>query len=52
MCAFEKEDNEFSNIFPSTTRVNEFVQMPISIKDLAGKILSLIGETKRRMNEN
>ncbi len=51
MTAFEIKDNEFSKEFPST-RVNGFVQKPISIKDLTGKILSLIGETKRRMNEN
>ncbi len=51
MTAFQIKDNEFSKVFPSAS-VNGFVQMPISIKDLTGKILSLIGETKRRMNEN
>ncbi len=51
MTAFEIKDNEFSKVFPSTC-VNGFVQKPISIKDLTGNILSLIGETKRRMNEN
>ena len=51
MTAFEIKDNEFSKVFPSAS-VNGFVQMPISIKDLTGKILSLIGETKRKMNEN
>ncbi len=51
MTAFQIKDNEFSKVFPSAS-VKGFVQMPISIKDLTGKILSLIGETKRRMNEN
>jgi hypothetical protein len=38
MTAFEIKDNEFSKVFPSAS-VNGFVQMPISIKDLTGKIL-------------
>lgn len=48
MTAFEIRDNEFSKVFPSA-KVDSFVQEPISIKDLTDKILSLIGETKERM---
>ena len=47
MTAFEIRDKEFSKVFPST-HVDGFVQKPISIKDLTDKILSLVGETKRR----
>jgi len=47
MTAFEIRDNEFSKVFPST-QVDGFVQKPIGIRDLTDKILSLIGETKRR----
>ena len=47
MTAFEIRDNEFSKVFPST-QVDGFVQKPIGIKELIGKILSLIGATKRR----
>ena len=47
MTAFEIRDNEFSKVFPST-QVDGFVQKPIGIKDLTGKILSLIGDTKNR----
>jgi DNA-binding NtrC family response regulator len=47
MTSFEIRDNEFSKVFPST-QVDGFVQKPVSIKDLTNKILSLIGETKRR----
>jgi DNA-binding NtrC family response regulator len=47
MTAFEIRDNEFSKVFPST-HVDGFVQKPIGIRDLTNKILSLIGETKRR----
>jgi len=50
MTAFEIRDNEFSKVFPST-HVDGFVQKPISIADLANKILTLIGETKRRPSE-
>jgi DNA-binding NtrC family response regulator len=51
MTAFEIRDSEFSTVFPST-QVDGFVQKPIGIKDLTDRILSLIGETKRRVNEN
>jgi DNA-binding NtrC family response regulator len=51
MTAFEIRDNEFSKVFPST-HVDGFVQKPIGIKDLNNKILSIIGETKRRLDEN
>ena len=47
MTSFEIRDNEFSKVFPST-HVDGFVQKPISVKDLTNKILSIIGETKRR----
>ncbi len=50
MTAFEIRDNEFSKVFPST-HVDGFVQKPIGIKDLTNKILSIIGETKRRTDE-
>jgi response regulator RpfG family c-di-GMP phosphodiesterase len=48
MTAFEIRDNEFSKVFPST-QVDGFVQKPIGIKELTDKILSIIGETKRRI---
>jgi DNA-binding NtrC family response regulator len=51
MTAFEIRDNEFSKVFPST-HVDGFVQKPIRIGDLTNKILSIIGETKRRPDEN
>ncbi|MFL6493079.1 MAG: response regulator, partial [Nitrososphaera sp.] len=51
MTAFEIRDSEFSKVFPST-QVDGFVQKPIGIRDLTDRILSLIGETKRRVNEN
>jgi DNA-binding NtrC family response regulator len=51
MTAFEIKDNEFSKVFPSTS-VDGFVQKPIGIKELANKILSIIGESKRRSNED
>jgi DNA-binding NtrC family response regulator len=51
MTSFEIKDNEFSKVFPST-HVDGFVQKPIHIKDLTNKILSIIGETKRRLDEN
>jgi DNA-binding NtrC family response regulator len=50
MTAFEVRDNEFSKLFPST-QVDGFVQKPIGIKDLSNKILSIIGETKRRRTD-
>jgi hypothetical protein len=50
MTAFEIRDSEFSKVFPST-QVDGFVQKPISIKELTGKILSIIGESKSRINE-
>jgi DNA-binding NtrC family response regulator len=47
MTSFEIRDNEFSKVFPSL-HVDGFAQKPVTIKDLTDKILSLIGETKRR----
>jgi DNA-binding NtrC family response regulator len=49
MTSFEIRDNEFSKVFPST-HVDGFVQKPIGIRDLTNKILSIIGETKRRID--
>ena len=49
MTAFEIRDNEFSKVFPSM-QVDGFVQKPIVIKDLTNKILSLIGDVKKRNN--
>jgi two-component system cell cycle sensor histidine kinase/response regulator CckA len=51
MTGFEIRDNEFSKVFPSTS-VDGFVQKPIGIKELANKILSIIGESPRRSNED
>jgi hypothetical protein len=51
MTAFEIRDNEFSKVFPSTS-VDGFVQKPIGIKELTNKILSIIGESKKRSNED
>lgn len=51
MTAFEVRDNEFSTVFPSTS-VDGFVQKPIRIKELTNKIFSIIGEFKRRTNED
>jgi two-component system, cell cycle sensor histidine kinase and response regulator CckA len=51
MTGFEIRDNEFSKVFPSTS-VDGFVQKPIGIKELTNKILSIIGESKRRSNED
>jgi DNA-binding NtrC family response regulator len=48
MTAFEIRDSEFSKVFPSS-QVDSFVQKPIGIKDLTNKILSIIGETKNRI---
>jgi YesN/AraC family two-component response regulator len=47
MTAFEIRDNEFSKEFPSM-HVDGFVQKPIGLKDLANKILSVIGETQEK----
>ncbi|MFL6522831.1 MAG: response regulator [Nitrososphaera sp.] len=51
MTAFEIRDNEFSTVFPST-QVDGFVQKPIGIRELTSKILSIIGETKRRTDRD
>jgi two-component system, cell cycle sensor histidine kinase and response regulator CckA len=51
MTSFEIRDNEFSKVFPSM-HVDGFVQKPIGIQDVTNKILSIIGETKRRLDEN
>ena len=45
MTAFEIKDSEFSTVFPST-QVDGFVQKPVGIKELTGKILSIISESK------
>jgi two-component SAPR family response regulator len=47
MTSLEIRDSEFSKVFPST-HVDGFVQKPIGIRDLTNKILTIIGETKRR----
>ncbi len=47
MTSFEIRDSEFSKVFPST-QVEGFVQKPIGIRDLVNKIVSVIGETRRR----
>ena len=49
--AFEIKDNEFSKVFPST-QVDGFVQKPIGIREMTNKILSVIGESKRKRNED
>jgi len=51
MTSFEIRDSEFSKVFPST-QVDGFVQKPIGIRDLTNKILSIIGETKRRPDKD
>jgi DNA-binding NtrC family response regulator len=51
MTAFEIRDNEFSKVFPSTS-IDGFVQKPIGIRELTNKILSILGESKRRTNED
>jgi DNA-binding NtrC family response regulator len=51
MTAFEIRDNEFSKVFPST-QVDGFVQKPIGMRELTNKILSIIGESKRRTSED
>jgi DNA-binding NtrC family response regulator len=45
MTAFEIKDSEFSTVFPST-QVDGFVQKPVGIKELTGKILGIISESK------
>ncbi len=47
MTAFEIRDNEFSKVFPPTS-VYGFVEKSIGIRDLTNKILSIIGQSKRR----
>ena len=51
MTSFEIRDNEFSKVFPSL-HVDGFVQKPVGISNLTNKILNIIGETKRRLDEN
>jgi DNA-binding NtrC family response regulator len=51
MTSFEIRDNEFSKVFPST-QVDGFVQKPIGIIDLANKIWDIIGEIKRKVNND
>jgi DNA-binding NtrC family response regulator len=51
MTSFEIREYEFSKVFPST-QVDGFVQKPIGIKDLTDKILSVIGESKRRIDRD
>ena len=48
MTAFEIKDSEFSMMFPSS-QIDGFVQKPVGIKDLTNKILSLVGDSKRRI---
>jgi len=50
MTAFEIRDEEFSKVFPSTS-IDGFLQKPIGIRDLTNKILGLVGQSKRRINE-
>ena len=50
MTAFETRDDEFSKVFPSTS-VDGFVEKPVGIRDLTNKILSIIGQSKRRTSE-
>jgi DNA-binding NtrC family response regulator len=47
---FEIRDDEFSKVFPSV-HIDGFVQKPIGIKDLTNKILSIIGERKRTIDD-
>ena len=51
MTSFDIRDNEFAKVFPSM-HVDGFVQKPIGISDLTNNILSIIRETKRRLDEN
>ena len=50
MTAFEIRDEEFAKVFPSS-RVDGFLQKPITIRDLIIKIMSLIGQSKRRRTD-
>jgi YesN/AraC family two-component response regulator len=50
MTAFEIRDNEFSKVFPSV-QADDFMQKLRGIKDLTDKILSLIGDTQKRREE-
>jgi DNA-binding NtrC family response regulator len=50
MTSFEIRGNEFSKVFPSI-HIAGFIQKPFSIRDLTNKILTLLGETKRRKKE-
>jgi DNA-binding NtrC family response regulator len=50
MTAFEIRDEEFSKVFPSS-RVDGFLQKPMTIRDLINKILSLIGESESRRTD-
>jgi DNA-binding NtrC family response regulator len=47
MTAFGIRDEEFAKVFPSS-RVDCFLRKPITIRDLIIKIMSLIGQSKRR----
>jgi DNA-binding NtrC family response regulator len=49
MTAFEIKDKEFSMMFPSS-QIDGFVQKPVGIRDLTNKILSIIGDSKRRID--
>jgi DNA-binding NtrC family response regulator len=49
MTSFEIRDSEFSKVFPSL-HIDGFVQKPIGINDLTNKILSIMGETKQRID--
>ncbi len=51
MTAFEIRDDEFSEVFPSTS-VDGFVEKPIGIRDLTKKISSIIGQSKGRALTN
>ena len=49
MTSFEIREDEFSKVFPSL-HIDGFVQKPIDMNDLPNKILSIIGETKLRID--
>ncbi len=51
MTAFEIRGSEFSKVFPST-QVDGFVQKPFGMRGLTNKLLSLIGESKKRTSED
>jgi YesN/AraC family two-component response regulator len=48
MTSFEKNNNEFSKVFPST-QVDGLVQKPVGIKTLTNKILYTIGRNKEEI---